>query len=69
MTHFIRDGHKAAVGLVESDMGQEVRCETTKHWLVESEEKGWPVALEWLLYGKILWDLEVTQRPFLGKEC
>jgi hypothetical protein len=32
------------------------------------KEKGWPVALRWVLYGKILWNLEVTQRAPLGEE-
>lgn len=32
------------------------------------KEKGWSVALQWLLYGKIMWILQVTQRVFLGEE-
>lgn len=32
------------------------------------KEKGRSVALQWLLYEKIMWILQVTQRDFLGEE-
>lgn len=49
-------------------MDEGAGSETTQHWLAERRKRGWSVAIEWLLYGKILWNLEVTQSPFLGKE-
>lgn len=48
-------------------MGEGAGSETSKQWLAGRRKRGWSVALEWLLYGKILWNLKVTQSPFWAK--